>query len=51
MSIIYEDARILSTSINLVYGKLELYNEKIQSDHAEITNRFLVELGERQGLL
>lgn len=51
MSIIYEDARILSTSFNLVYGRLELYNEKIQSDHAEITNRFLAELEERQGLL
>lgn len=51
MSIIYEDERILSTSISLVYGRLELFNEKIQSDHAEITNRFLTELGERQGLL
>lgn len=51
MSIIYEDARILSTSINLVYGRLELFNEKIQSDHAEITDRLLTELGERQDLL
>lgn len=50
MSIIYEDAQILSTSINLVYGRLELYNEKIQSDHVEITNRFLAELGERHGI-
>lgn len=51
MSIIYEDARILSTSINLVYGRLELYNEKIHSNHVEITNRFLTELGERHGIV
>lgn len=51
MSIIYEEERIISNSISLVYGKLELINDKIQSDHVEITDRFLTELGERHDLL
>lgn len=51
MGIIYEEERIMSNSISFVYGTLKLINEKIQSDHAEITNDFLMKLGERHGLL
>ena len=50
MSIIYEDERILSNSMSFVNGSLQLMNEKIQSDHADITTDFLAKLGERHGL-
>lgn len=51
MSIIYEGERIMSNSVSFVYGTLQVINDKIQSDHAELTNDFLTKLGERHGLL
>ena len=40
-SIVYYNAHILSNSASLAYGELKMINEKIQTDHVEITENFL----------
>ena len=40
-SIVYYNEHILSNSATLGYGELKMINEKIQTDHVEITENFL----------
>ena len=49
-SIVYYNEHILSNSATLAYGELKMINEKIQTDHVEITENFLESIAEHLNL-
>lgn len=50
-NICYDYARVASNSASVYHGQLTVWNEKIQSDHTEIAERLLMELGEKHRII
>ena len=49
-SIVYQTEQIVSNSASLIYGTLYILNEKMQTDHVEITENFLQSIAEKHSI-